>query len=41
VNDKDVQDIERILHEGCPGKVMKFFSRENKVKMIYQGNCPL
>jgi hypothetical protein len=37
----DQHDIEQILREGCPSNLMKYYSRENKMKMLRQRNCPL
>ena len=36
----DYKDIERILREGCPGKMDRRFKREDKMKYLERGNCP-
>ncbi len=39
INDDDYEQMERILREGCPSKFTKFYSKENKIKMMERGNC--
>ena len=35
----DYDQIDRILNQGCPAKFVKFFSKDNKKKMMLRGNC--
>jgi hypothetical protein len=40
-DEQDQHDVGQILREGCPPQLMKYYSRENKIKMLRQRNCPL
>lgn len=35
---RDLNDMERILREGCPFSIDKRFSKSNKMKLLKQGN---
>ena len=38
VDEKDCNDIYRILTQGCPATLSKHFSKKNKMKLLRQGN---